>query len=110
VTLLLDQNISHELAARLTSIYPGSLHVRDLGMRSAVDHDIWDYAKNNGLTFVSKEGDYHQMSLLYGAPPKVIWMRVGNISTAAIEHLLRTRQADIADFLTGDGALMVVDP
>ena len=89
MTLLLDQNISHKLAARLADVYAGTVHVRDLGMRSADDKVIWDFAKTNGYAVLTKDGDYHQMSLLYGAPPKVIWLRVGNVSTDDVETLLR---------------------
>ena len=110
MTLLLDQNISYKLTARLADIYPGMAHVRDLGMRSADDKVIWDFAKTNGYAVLTKDGDYHQMSLLYGAPPKVIWLRVGNVSTDEIEALLRARQSTIDNFLSSDGALLVVDP
>ena len=110
MTLLLDQNVSHKLAARLADIYPGSVHVRDLGMRSADDKAIWDFAKGKDFAVLTKDGDFHQMSLLYGAPPKVIWLRVGNVSTDEIEALLRARQSTIDGFLDGDGALLVVDP
>ena len=43
--LLLDQNLSHRLVAALADLYPGSAHVRDLGLKEAADEAIWDYAR-----------------------------------------------------------------
>jgi predicted nuclease of predicted toxin-antitoxin system len=44
---------------------------------------------------VTKDADFHQRSFLFGHPPKVIWVRVGNASTAMIEALLRRRAGDV---------------
>ena len=38
---------------------------------------------------VSKDADMHDLSLLLGNPPKVIWLRLGNCSTSQVENLLR---------------------
>ena len=38
---------------------------------------------------VSKDADMHDLSLLLGNPPKVIWLRLGNCSTSQVEDLLR---------------------
>jgi predicted nuclease of predicted toxin-antitoxin system len=96
--LLFDQNLSHRLVAALNAEFPGSLHVRDLGMGAADDADIWDYARSNGKIVVSKDSDFQHRALVYGFPPKVIWLRVGNCPTAAIVTLLRNRIADVAAF------------
>lgn len=53
-------------------------------------------------TIISKDSDFNQLSFLYGAPPKIIWLRVGNCTTSAIEHLLRSRLAEIAAFEADD--------
>lgn len=38
------------------------------------------------------------MSVLRGAPPKVVWLDVGNARTAAIAALLRAHAEDIERF------------
>lgn len=38
---------------------------------------------------VSKDADMHDLSLVFGNPPKVIWVRLGNCSTSNVENLLR---------------------
>ncbi len=76
---------------QMKDLYPNSSHIRDIGMEEADDSDIWDYATQNGYVIVSKDSDFHQKSFLYGHPPKVIWLRVGNCSTNTIVSLLRTQ-------------------
>ncbi len=96
--LLFDQNLSHRLVVQLSTEFPGSAHVRDAGLASAPDSDVWAYAAANGFAIVSKDTDFQQRALLYGHPPKVIWVRTGNCSTAAVAALLRSRLADIHAF------------
>ena len=76
--LLFDQNLSPRLPRVLTGIYPESLHVRGIDMRDATDTQIWEYAKTHDFVIVSKDSDFQARSLLYGSPPKFIWLRVGN--------------------------------
>lgn len=108
--LLFDQNPSHRLIGSLWDLFPGSTHVRDLGMSRADDHAIWDFAETGNFTIMSKDGDFHQLAMLRGAPPKVVWLRVGNAATDEVADLMRARFDAIDAFLSGDGALMVIDP
>lgn len=96
--LLFDQNISHRLVSVLAGEYPESVHVRDIGLSAADDQAVWSYAAQNGLTIVSKDSDFQQRSLLYGHPPKVVWVRLGNCTTVAIAALLRARHSDVLAF------------
>ena len=68
--LLFDQNLAWRLVRSLADLYPDSVHVRDVGLASADDAAVWEYAKENALTIVSKDGDFHQRSFLYGHPPR----------------------------------------
>lgn len=61
------------------------------------DRAVWDYAAQNDYLIVSKDVDFSDMSVLLGAPPKVIWIQLGNCSTAEIEQLLRTHFKTIED-------------
>jgi predicted nuclease of predicted toxin-antitoxin system len=96
--LLFDQNLSHRLVGPLAAEFPGSTHVRDAGLATAPDPDVWAYAATNGFAIVSKDTDFQQRALLYGHPPKVIWVRLGNCSTAAVAALLRSRLVDVLAF------------
>jgi len=99
VRLLFDQNLSFRLVARLADLFPESVHVRHVGLERGDDQAVWDYAAAHGLVIVSKDSDFHQRSFLLGPPPKVIWVRLANCSTAEIERLLRTRFPEIRSFL-----------
>jgi len=96
--LLFDQNLSYRLVVALDDVYPASKHVREVGLGEAEDSVIWRYAKEHGLAIVSKDSDFHQMSFSRGHPPKVVWLRVGNGSTAVIADLLRRHRATLAQF------------
>lgn len=82
--LLLDNNISARLVAPLQEFFPGSAHVRDFALQGASDKAVWEHARGNGFAIVSKDADFHQRSLVLGAPPKFIWLRQGNCSTDEI--------------------------
>jgi predicted nuclease of predicted toxin-antitoxin system len=98
--LLFDQNISTALVSRLSDLFPESVHVKKLGMLEADDLAIWTYAAQNGFTIISKDSDFQQRSLLLGAPPKVVWLRVGNCPTNKIEKLIRDRSVELHTFDT----------
>lgn len=67
-------------------------------MDTASDTEVWSYAAEYGYTIVSKDADFHQRSLILGAPPKVIWIRLGNCSVADTVSLLRERFVIIQRF------------
>jgi predicted nuclease of predicted toxin-antitoxin system len=102
VKLLLDQNLSPRLAHALAAVYPGTTHVRDIGLQSAADETVWTYAAQHGFVIVSEDADFHQRSFVLGHPPKVVWIRRGNCSTGQIEGILRSRQADLLAFERDD--------
>ncbi len=54
--------------------------------------------KAHGFVIVSKDSDFQARSLLYGHPPKFIWLRVGNCSVGPIEVLLRKQSVAIHTF------------
>jgi predicted nuclease of predicted toxin-antitoxin system len=110
VNLLFDQNLSPKLVDRLADIHPSAAHVRTFGMRDKDDRIIWQFAGSNNYCIVTKDGDYRQMSMLYGAPPKVIWLRIGNAPTRDVATLMRSTHAQIVSFLAGTGAILTVDP
>jgi predicted nuclease of predicted toxin-antitoxin system len=65
------------------------------------------YARTNGFTSVIKDADFSELSLLRGFPPKAIWIRIGNCTTAQIEELLRLHQEAIEQ-LDADSSLGIL--
>ena len=105
--LLFDENLSHKLARRVADIFPDSLHVRDAGFAATDDPIIWDYAKDNDFMIVSKDADMHDLSLVFGNPPKVVWLRLGNCSTRQVEELLR-RDFDVIKLFYEDNSVSLL--
>jgi len=97
--LLFDENLSYRLPGALMDAFPGSAHVRDVRLKGATDHEIWAFAGENGYTIVTKDDDFRGLSLLRGAPPKVIWLVIGNSSTEAIRRILHANHDSIKAFM-----------
>lgn len=95
VKLLFDQNLSPLLATALKDIFPGSAHVQSLGLDCSPDASLWDFARDNNFIVVTKDVDFSDRSAMYGHPPKVIWIRLGNCTTNDIESALRSQHGQI---------------
>jgi predicted nuclease of predicted toxin-antitoxin system len=95
--LLFDENLSPRLPGLLEEVFPGSRHVRECGLRGCPDEDVWRYAGEHGFILVSKDSDFQQRSLLFGHPPKVVWLRIGNCDRNRILHLLTVNRQTILD-------------
>ena len=108
--LLFDENLSPRLVQALEPEYPGSAHVRTLGLRGATDGTIWKLARLEAYAIVSKDNDFRQLSFLHGAPPKVIWLSIGNAGTEAILRFLRIQRAEIQAFEADTEASLLVLP
>ena len=102
--LLFDQNLSFRLCEAIDDVFPGSIHVRHVGMEAADDRAIWEFAEGNGYTIVSQDADFAEIAILLGGPPKVIWVRTGNLPWAEVASLLRRHAKTIATF-DGDEAV-----
>jgi len=98
VRLLFDEHLSEALVGLLADVFPASLHVRLLGAGGATDREIWQLARDNGCALVTKDGDFHRLSVMLGAPPKIIWVKVGNCTTSELADLLRARSAAMQSF------------
>lgn len=95
---LFDENLSPRLVGLLATTFPGSTHVREVGLAQADDVAVWSYAKNNGFLIVTKDADFRQMSFMSGFPPKVIWIQRGNCTTMDVMILLQSHHSDLHDF------------
>lgn len=105
--LLFDQNLSRRLVPALADLFPGSSHTESAGLGRAPDIKVWRHAAEQACLLVSKDADFHQLSLMHGAPPKVIWIRRGNASTAEVAQLLRQHAADLAAFADDPSAVFL---
>lgn len=108
MNLLFDENLSPDLIRRLAGSYPESKHVELAGLKGYTDLDVWEHAARHGLTLVSKDNDFRQLSFLKGHPPKVIWLSVGNSGTDAIAQLLVDNWERVQAFESDPGESLLV--
>jgi predicted nuclease of predicted toxin-antitoxin system len=95
VKFLLDQNLSPRLCDELRDVL-SLVHVRDVP--TAEDALVWRYASEQDLILITKDADFNNLAFLFGPPPKVMWIRLGNCSTRGIEALLRDRRSELLAF------------
>jgi predicted nuclease of predicted toxin-antitoxin system len=98
--LLFDQNISYRIISKISSIFPNSIHVSEVGLVDKDDSDIWLFAQKENYTIVTFDSDFYDISLVNGCPPKIIWLRIGNASTDSIIKVLSFHYQQIYDFIT----------
>lgn len=92
---LFDENLSPKLPRLLATLFPGSVHVRECGLLGQTDEDVWEYARTNSFTIVSKDSDFQQRCLLYGHPPKLVRLRIGNCTRTQVIQLITAHEQDI---------------
>jgi predicted nuclease of predicted toxin-antitoxin system len=98
--LLFDQNISFRIEKKLSFIFNESKHVSSLNLMNVNDIDIWNYAKSENFAIVTFDSDFYDISVLNGCPPKIIWIRRGNLTTFQVVELLETKHLLIRNFIS----------
>lgn len=98
MSLLLDENLSPRLLRRLSSLFPGIIHVRDIGLKRASDEAIWEWARRNSYTVVTTDADFAGLSQRLGWPPKVVHLEECDFPLRTIEELLRRNAVRISEF------------
>ena len=86
--LLFDQNLAPKLVVRLAGLFPGSAHVRDVGLATAHDLAVWEFAKAGGFA--------------------IVWLRGGNQSSVQIEAIVRANAGEFEAFDADPDASMLV--
>ncbi len=102
--LLVDENLSAQLVRLLAETYPGSAHLESLGLLGAADRVVWERAGAGGFVLVTKDEDFHRLSVLRGPPPKVVWLRLGNCTTREAATVLRDHSEAIRAFVAHEDA------
>lgn len=63
------------------------------------DFTIWKFAKANNYSILTFDEDFSELQNLYSFPPKIIWMRTGNVSTSEIAAILDYNKDEITKFI-----------
>lgn len=100
--LLLDENLSRRIVPALQDQYPESTQVALEGLEGHDDHELWEYARQHDYILVTQDSDFHEMSVLYGFPPKIIWLKCGNQPKNIIKNKLVDNYTAIEQFYRDD--------
>ena len=79
--------------------YADSTQVVLLGMESATDREGWQKARDEGFVIVTRDADFQELSLVWGQPPKVIWLKTPNQSWAGTLKVLLDHKEMIEEAL-----------
>ena len=96
--LIFDQNISHRILKILSRNFTGSTSVKTENLIDSSDKVIWEFAKKSNYIIVTQDSDFNDLNSLYGFPPKIIWIRTGNLRTEKIADILESHFLEIQDF------------
>jgi predicted nuclease of predicted toxin-antitoxin system len=105
--LLFDHHLSRKLIDRLADIFPDASHVALHRLDAADDIRIWTFARDQDYTIVTKDSDFNDVSALRGAPPKIVWLRIGNCTTGEVEQTLRRHAVVIRDFIASPNDIIL---
>lgn len=97
---LFDQNISHRILNLISLKYPNATTVKKEGLTDSLDREIWEFAKENNYTIVTQDSDFNDLNSLFGFPPKIIWIRTGNLKTQAIADIIVDYSDEIEGFIS----------
>lgn len=95
---LFDQNISHRILQSLPDNFNGSTHVKSEVLTDLPDRHIWEFARKQGFIIVTQDSDFNDLNSLYGYPPKIIWIRTGNLKTSVLLEILIDNYLEIKHF------------
>jgi len=96
--LITDENISWRLKKLIPDwdILPSN---EIANQQRLTDISIWRFAKENRYSILTFDEDFSEIQNIYSYPPKIIWLRTGNVSTQEIASLLIGLKDEIADFI-----------
>jgi predicted nuclease of predicted toxin-antitoxin system len=103
VKLLLDENLSWRMIKQLTPFFAEVVPVSESKIiQPADDISIWNYAKKNGFTIISKDDDFEKIVLLRKAPPKLVYLKTYNLDTKKLVDLILENKDKIIEFVNSN--------
>lgn len=85
MNLLIDENFPLQLGKGFAD---NTIHATDIG-KGLTDQDLWQAARERESILVTKDADFFDRLLMQGPPPKVIWIRTGNVKRKDLEEHFR---------------------
>ena len=109
MTLLVDNQLPLGLVRYLVAEGWECIHVQDVGLAAADDRTIWQYAKERGLTIVTKDEDFQALANRQSSiPPQVVWVRLGNCRKAVLLEAFSRILPALRDSLAAGDAVVEI--
>ncbi len=105
----LDNHLSPALAVWIDAEFKKPCaHIRDLGLARAADTQIFQQAKTEATTLITKDRDFADLVNRLGPPPAIILLTMGNTSTAALRVTLQDKLRIAFDLITAGEPLVEI--
>ena len=75
---IVDAQLPPALARALAENGYRAEHVADLGLESASDSAIWNFAVETDAVILTKDEDFARRRTISGAGPAIVWIRLPN--------------------------------
>jgi predicted nuclease of predicted toxin-antitoxin system len=91
MTIWIDAQLSPSIAAWIRETFSiDAQALRAIGLRDAMDNEIFNAAKQANAIVMTKDSDFIDLLEQHGAPPKIIWLTCGNTSNERLKQILST--------------------
>lgn len=102
-------NLADKLADGLDAAYPGTKHVKQVRLAAHADTEVWELARKEGFIILTQDDDFVEMSMMRGAPPKVVHLAMGNHTTKEWLAIIQSNAVAISHFASDqDTGLLVL--
>jgi predicted nuclease of predicted toxin-antitoxin system len=81
---LVDANLPFKISVWQAKEYEFVVNIND----EWSDSEIWDYAKANDLTIITKDADFSHRIMFSAPPPKIVHIKIGNMKLKDFEAFI----------------------
>jgi len=108
----IDMNLPPSMASWLSKATGSSCtHFSQLGLETATDSNAFRAEKEAGVVVLTKDRDLADLVRIYGPPPQVVWIRLGNTTNHCLRKLLEPLLDDALAALTrGEQLIEITAP
>ena len=82
--------------------------IRDLGLKSASDREIYFAAREAGVVVITKDQDFVRLLGVHGPPPKVVWVTCGNTSNTRMQQIFSASLPGALEMIEGGESLVEI--
>jgi predicted nuclease of predicted toxin-antitoxin system len=100
---VIDANLPYSISSWKNSRF---VHLLDLNEEWS-DSEVWQHAKQNQLTIITKDSDFSHRMMVSTPPPKVIHFRIGNMRLRELQAFINQHWSEI-ETLSKDHKLVIV--